>query len=160
MYLYYKASTLQGWNYCTHEFDRDIGLGLFSYRNYKVDDIITYYIGQYITIEAYNDLSDSTHGRYCLQVNDCMALDCYSTFKDNTCLASYANSYHNSQYKTTKTTTIANASIEVTSNDRIRIVAKDYIKANVEIIIDYGDHYFQPMDVEMYKWDEEYVYEY
>jgi hypothetical protein len=50
---------------------------------------------------AYNDLADSKHGRYCLQVNDEYALDCYDTYMSRTCLASCGNSYHNIIDKTT-----------------------------------------------------------
>jgi len=141
--LYGAPSNLRAKNKDIDLYDRTIGDGLFSLIPYTSGQIITVFIGYYISSEALED-SYFPPG-YMIQLTRNVILDCYST-KRWLCMASLANSCKGCIDMKTKLKAKANSNIHVDKKFRVTLKTLHNIGKFEEIICNYGMGYIFPED--------------
>lgn len=138
--LYHKPSTLlrnqQGRRV-------EIGDGLFSRLNYKKGETIIYFNGTTVSPDQYKQEKIAGRGGYAIKINEREYLNCYDQWKQNKCLASYANSpYKCVQKKEGYPLAIANSKLFINHRSKqvslVCNIAK--LEANLEILYSYNGY--------------------
>lgn len=102
---------------------------MFSRLNYIDNETIMFFVGDLISHEAYGLECDAGRGGYGIQINNSLVLNCYQKYKENKCLASYANSPQGCVVAK------ANAKLVVNhQNKTARLVAHGDVPAHTEIL--------------------------
>ena len=127
-----------------------VGQGLFARSQYEAGDVIIYYSGDIISVEAYKKREEEGYGGYCVQLTKDLVLDCYRTRHNKSCLASLANSSTNAYVSNGKNEFIKapahNAKIVVIrKNLTACLKALRKIKYEEEILICYSKSYKYPL---------------
>lgn len=127
-----------------------IGKGLFSYIDYATNDVVAHYSGEWITLEEAARRENEGRGGYMLKANttdQLTVLDCYSTWHNNECFASAANSathLYSGGNSQSRRKVAKNVELSVSRIHGAKLKAITRIPANTEIITSYGSGYRYP----------------
>jgi hypothetical protein len=145
--LYGAPSTLRTKNKHIGVYDKKIGDGLFCSVPYISGQVITVFIGNYMSMEALTNTY--LPPGYMIHISSEVILDCYST-KGWLCLASLSNSAKGCKVYLTGKNAIANSYIHIDGKCKVTLKALRNIQAFEEIICSYGMGYVFPTEEDIY----------
>lgn len=141
--LYIGPSSFLAYNSISNMYDKQIGLGLYVYRDFNKDEIIAEFIGVCKSMLSYQKYTVANcRGGYAIYINKDYVLDCYHSMKDRKCLASYANCPEDCWDTINNKQANANAVLIINAKQkRARLKAIVDIPRYSEISYKYGDSY-------------------
>ena len=143
--LYHRPSTIRAVHPRTKQLV-SIGKGLFSKLSYTNNETIIIFCGDLMSQAQYEQETTAGRGGYAIHLSETEVLNCYHKFKQNKCMASYANSPQGCVIAGSKEKAKPNANLVVDrKNKSARIVANGNISPNTEILLTYRNAYRFPV---------------
>ena len=116
------------------------GDGLFTTRDFKLNERVSEYIGERISVAESNHRRSNGLGGYLLYLDKDTVLDCRSACARGHCVASKANSALRLRSTLSHVPARNNCDIRI-SNGRAYLVARHNLRAGTEILVPYGPRY-------------------
>jgi hypothetical protein len=118
----------------------EIGQGLYCIEKIPQKNVISFYIGEKITVAEWERRKSNNCGGYGVELTHDVILDCRRAYEIGKCVASAANSYRNLIHQSTLESARPNAKLVVKKRIAYLISICD-IMPGCEILLDYGVKY-------------------